>query len=280
MKNLKNIITIILITFTVAVTQAQGILVTLKNGEEQTIEYKNYTISGKGIETDNGEILEYRKVASISTKDFKAYEKASKRSEKNGSKHIKVEFTGDRSAHLEKLQKLENRRNGAHVARGAGGLLAIIGAISGDRDLYNAGMVTYGVGTIAKDINTDKTIATQNQMLNDLHQNQNKQETEEEQYRREYGNENVDAVIALLDNDHNRAMALASAGETSKDANYRLSAMYVKAIIAVDMNNEEEAKKAYEKVVTFDPEVENVKEAKKEVKILVEELNNLRSSNS
>ena len=111
-------------------------------------------------------------------------------------------------------------------------------------------------------------------------QNQNKEETLEEQYRREYGNENIDAIIALLDNDHNRAIALANAGETSKDANFRLSAMYVKAIIAVDMNNQEEADKAYEKLVIFDPEVENVEQAKEETKILVEELNNLRDSNS
>ncbi len=280
MKTLKNIIAIVLIAVTVVTANAQEILVKLKSGEEQTIDYKNYTINGRGIENNNGEIINYIDVASINTGNYTAYEKAFRRSQRNGAKHIKVEFTGDKSVHLEKLQKLQNKRDGAHVARGAGGLLAIIGAISGDRDLYNAGMVTYGVGTIAKDINTEKTIATQNQMLNELHQNQNKEESLEDQYRNEYGNENVDAIIALLDNDHNRAVALANAGETSKDANFRLSAMYVKAIIAVDMDNQEEADQAYEKLVIFDPEVADVKQAKEETKILVEELNNLRDSNS
>jgi len=278
MKTLKNIIAVILITVTVVTANAEEILVKLKNGEEQTIAYKNNTINGRGIETNNREILEYLKVASISTDNYDAYEKVTKRSRRNGAKHIKVEFTGDESIHLARLQKLQKKRNGAHAARGTGGLLALIGAISGDRDLYNAGVVTYGVGTIAKDINTEKTIATQNQMLNELHQNQHKQETEEEKYRREYGNESVDAVIALLDNDYERAIALARAGETSKDANYRLSAMYVQAIIAADMNNLEEANKAYEKLVTFDPEVADVEQAKEETKILVEELNNLRNS--
>ena len=141
-------------------------------------------------------------------------------------------------------------------------------------------MVTYGVGTIAKDINTEKTINAQTQAIVDLQNNQSqpKQETEEELMRREYGNESVDAVIAILDNEYDRASALANAGETSKDANHRLSAMYVKAIIATDMGDENEAEKAYEKLVTFDPEIADVNQAKEETSYLVEELDNLRNS--
>lgn len=278
MKTLKNITTVLLIAVTIVTANAAEILVKLKNGEEQTINYKKYTINGRGIETNNGEILEYIKVASISTDHYDAYEKATKRARRNGGKHIKVEFTGDESVHLERLQKLQERREGAHVARGAGGVLALIGAISGNRDLYNAGMVTYGVGTVVKDINVENTIETQNEMLRELHENQQQKETPEQQYRREYGNESVDAIISLMDNDYERASALASAGETSKDANYRLSAMYVKAMIAVDMEDEAAAEKAYEKLVTFDPEIADVEQAKAETEYLVNELNNLRKS--
>ena len=62
------------------------------------------------------------------------------------------------------------------------------------------------------------------------------------------------------------------------DANYRLSAMYVKAIIAVDQGNQEEAEKAYEKLVTFDPEITDKDQAEEETQILVEELNKFRAS--
>ena len=100
----------------------------------------------------------------------------------------------------------------------------------------------------------------------------------EVQYRREYGNENVDAVIALLDNDYDRAKALANAGETSKDANHRLSAMYVKALIAADMGDNEDATKSYDKMVTFDPEINDIGQAKEEITVLLEELNKMRNS--
>lgn len=280
MKSIKSIIIAAVLVCSGIIANAQNILVSLKNGEQQEVSFSNRTLSGKGIELHNGEIIDYIKISKISTDDFKAFEKASKRSEKKGSKHIKVEFTGDQNVYALQLEILQKRRTGAHAARATGGVLAIIGALSGDRDLYAAGMVTYGVGTIAKDINTEKTINAQTQAIVDLQniQSQPKQETEEELMRKEYGNESVDAIIAILDNEYDRAIAFANAGETSKDANHRLSAMYVKAIIAADMGDENEANKAYEKLVTFDPEVTDKEQAAEETNYLVEELNKMRMS--
>ena len=87
------------------------------------------SLSAKGIELNNGEIIDYIKISKISTDDFKAFEKASKRSEKKGSQHIKVEFTGDENVYALQLEKLQKRRTGAHAARATGGVLAIIGAL-------------------------------------------------------------------------------------------------------------------------------------------------------
>lgn len=115
-------------------------------------------------------------------------------------------------------------------------------------------------------------------MLNELNENQSNPETEEEKYRREYGNENVDALKSLIEEDYERAMALANAGELSENANHRLSAMYIKAMIAVDRNDHSEAEKAYDKLITFDPGIADKGQAAEETKLLVEELNNLRNS--
>lgn len=280
MKSIKSIIIAVVLVCSGIIANAQDILVSLKNGEQHEISFSNRTLTGRGLELNNGEIIDYIKISKISTDDFKAFEVASRRSEKKGSKHINVEFTGDQNVYALQLEKLHKRRTGAHAARATGGVLAIIGALSGDRDLYAAGMVTYGVGTIAKDINTEKTINAQTQAIVDLQNNQSQpvQETEEELMRKEYGNESVDAIIALLNNEHERASALATAGETSKDANHRLSAMYVKAIIAADSGDENEATKAYEKLVTFDPEIADANQAAEETKYLVEELNKMRIS--
>ena len=178
MKTIKSIIIASVLVCIGIVAQAQSFIVSLKNGDQHQIEYSKSTLSGKGVELDNGNVIEYLNVKNISTDNFKAYEKASKRIQKKGSRHIKLEFTGDKNVHLQKLEQLENRRTGAHAARAGGGILAIIGAVSGNRDLFNAGVVTYGAGTIARDINTEKTISTQNQMLQELDENQNKPQEE------------------------------------------------------------------------------------------------------
>ena len=84
-------------------------------------------------------------------------------------------------------------------------------------------------------------------------------------YQREFGNENVGAGIALFDKEDECAIALVNAAETSKDANHRLSAIYVKALIAVEWAQKEEDEKEYERIVLFDPEIKTEKDAKKEM---------------
>ena len=280
MKSLKLIIATFAFILLGIISNAQTITFQTKDGNSREIEFSNKTLGGKGIMIHPDELIEYSEIEKISTADFKTYEKISKKVSKKSNRHIKLIFTGDQNLYALQLDKLQKKRTGAHTARAAGGILAIIGAISGDRDLYAAGMVTYGVGTVAKDINTEKTMATQNKAIYDLQNNQNKpkEETEEEQYRREYGNENIDAFLALLDKEYDRALALANAGETSKDANHRLTAIWVKATIATEQQNMEVAEKEYERLVIFDPEINSIEEVGETMEIIIEEVEKMRES--
>ena len=71
--------------------------------------------------------------------------------------------------------------------------------------------------------------------------------------------------------------AYANLGELSDDANYRLSAIWLKAMIAADQKNEEEAKREYERLITFDPEINDLSEAKKETEYLLSEVEYYRN---
>ncbi len=98
-------------------------------------------------------------------------------------------------------------------------------------------------------------------MLADVHDKQVKEPSDEELYRKEYGSENVDAFLTLLDNDHERALAFANIRESSKDANHRLTTIWLKAMIARDLVKKELMEKEYQRLITFDPEINSTKEA-------------------
>ena len=155
----------------------------------------------------------------------------------------------------------------------------LVGAIAGDRDVYDAGRVTLAAGVVAGAVNSQRTLETQN---NAIMANQNKQmseseaESEEQQYRREFGNENVEGLLELIDGNHDRAIAFANVAETSKDANHRVAASWLKAIIYADSGQEEELQKEYEKLVILDSEIDSVDSASKWMVILLGDLKNLR----
>jgi hypothetical protein len=92
------------------------------------------------------------------------------------------------------------------------------------------------------------------------------------------GPENVEGLIALLNKDHEKALALANVGETSKDANHRLAAVWLKAIIYADQGKNQELEKEYERLIVLDPEVDSVEDGKNWMKILLDEVNELRKS--
>ena len=71
-------------------------------------------------------------------------------------------------------------------------------------------------------------------------------------------------------------MALANVGETSKDANYRLAAVWMKAIILADQGEETAMTSEYERLIVLDPEVSSVDDAEMWMNLLLEDLEALR----
>lgn len=263
-------------------TLSQTIKIEYRKGGSENVVYKGSTATGKGIKMDNGELVRFTELSLISTDNFDAFDKIFRKSD-NRYPHLKVEFTGDKNAYSLQLEKLRKRRTGADVTRAAGGVMTILGVLSGDRGLTAAGLATGAAGQIAREVNNDKTSNTQSAMLNDLdHRSKESAEqkaeepekTEEQMLRDEYGNENVDGYIELLDNNHEKALAYANVGELSKDANHRLVAMWLKALIVADQDKD--AEEVYKKLVTFDPEIADINEAKKEINLLLEEVEELR----
>ena len=278
---MKSYLTITLLLLFVVSVNAETVKIVTKNGEEEILSHDEVKIQGTGLTTSAGVIYDYQNLSYIGTDDVKTYEKLLKKSGKKGNEHLNVAFTGDKNLYAEKLKKLEKRRTGAHVARGAGGLMMIIGAISGDRDLYAAGAVTAVAGTVARDVNTEKTIAAQNEAIIALQEEQ-KANSEDEQLeaelRREWGSENVDGLVALIDKNYDRAMAFANIGEASSNENHRLGASWLKAMIYADKGETAAAEKEYDHLVEIDPEVDSLDGIKNWMKLLMQDLDELRAA--
>ncbi len=278
MKILKVTTLIILITISNVLCMAKPIQIILKDGSQQEMDVALNNIRSGGIVDDENQIIKYEQIKSLKTDDFDLYKRLSLKTNRPFSKHIKLDFTGDGNIYRMQIEDLQSRRTAAHVARAAGGVMYLIGVLADDRQLAAAGIATHGVGTISKDINDERMMMAQNQMLADMQDKQVAKPSEEEQYRKEYGSENVDAFLALLDNNMERALAFANIGETSKDANHRLTAIWLKAIIASEGSDAKAIEKEYERLVTFDPEVNNQEDAKKEVTIIMDEIKQLRKA--
>jgi len=260
---------------------SQTIDISYREGGSENVNFKNSTATGKGIKLNNGELVKYTNLSLISTDHFDAFDKISRKTD-NRYPHLKIEFTGDQNEYSYQLEKLSKRKTGAKVTRAAGGVMTILGVLSRDRGLTAAGLATGAAGQIAIEANNDNTSRTQAAMNNDLDKKpkeSNKKieepvESEEDLMREEFGDENVDGLIELIDKNYEKAVAYANVGELSKDANYRLSAIWLKAMITADQDLD--AEKEYGRLITFDPEIKNAKEAKKEVELLLEELEELR----
>ena len=265
-------------------SMAQIIDLVYLNGDAEQLAYRNKTATSKGIKLDNGELVKYTNLSLISTNHFEAFDKIFRKAD-NRYPNLKIEFTGDKSAYSYQLEKLNKRGSTANVTRAAGGVMTILGVLSGDRGLTAAGVATGAAGQIAVQENNRRTSQTRSAMMNDVEEkpeeskikDESKEKSEEDLLREEFGDENVDGLIELIDKNHEKALAYANVGELSKDANYRLCAIWLKAMIAADQENNEDIEKEFARLVTFDPEIKDAKEAKKEVEILLEEVEALRT---
>ena len=258
---------------------AQQLKIVTKAGKEYTVDYSNRAVSKKGISLDKQRMIKYSSISYIGTDNIDAFERVMRKAGTKQNEHLNIDFTGDGNAYAARLKKLQENRAKANIASGAGGLLMLIGAISGDRDVYDAGRVTLAAGVVAGAVNSQRTLETQNNAILANQNNQARQsqaETEEQQYRREFGDQNVDGLIELIDGNHDRAIAFANVAETSKDANHRVAASWLKAMAYEDSGREEELQKEYEKLVILDGEVNTVEEASKWMDVLKTYLDDLR----
>ena len=277
MKNLKQILTIAMALIISFSALANNVEVIKTNGQQTSLEIDKNDIRGKGIKTDNESMIYFEQINEVSTADFEIYEKLMNKTQKHYSQ-LKVEFTGDENLYSLRLEKLRKRRVGADVTRAAGGVMMILGVLSGDRGLTAAGLATNAAGRIARNVNDDKTSNNQTAMLNELDQRTKAAEdkNKEAELKEAYGNENIEGLKALLDKNYDRALALANVGETSEIEDHKISAVYLKAMIAVDQNNEEQAELEYIRMTELNDEMDDVSEAKDEIARLTIEMNKLR----
>jgi hypothetical protein len=275
---IRTIAITLILTLCAALSGAVSLVVTTRDGSTTDVVSTSSTLKKKVVVLNDGTKLSYKEIAEIATADFDTYEKAVKRTSRPDNQHVTVRYTGEGNVDALRLAKLEKKRQGAGAARGAGGIMMLLGVISGSRELASAGLVTYGAGTIAKDVNTDKTIRAQNEAIVNLQKQEQlaKADDLEAQYRIEYGDENVDGLIALLDGNHKRALAFAGVAETSSDEWHRISAVWLEAIIYADMGDDAALDASIDKIIEIDPEIDSRDEADRWMTLLMSDLEELR----
>ncbi len=284
MKNLLSILlTIILITPSVMMSQNT----TLKDwsGNSYDLDLTKSSVRNRGLEIQDGTFINFKDLHTIDSKNFEVYEKLVRKTRKTEYSHVKVNFTGDGNIYAHRLEQLRGRRAGADAARAAGGIMAILGVISGNRDLTAIGMTTNAAGRIARNINDDRTTDTQTAMLNDLDRKVNSsdrnkapEESEQDLLEKTYGKENVESLEELIDGNHEKALAYANVASLSDDANHRVSSVWLKAMIEKDQGNVEAADNAMKQLVAMEPDIENTEQVKKEISALMKELHEIRRS--
>jgi hypothetical protein len=79
---------------------------------------------------------------------------------------------------------------------------------------------------------------------------------------RAFGEDNVTGLYALRDCQHDKAIIAASAAENSPKASYQLTSVWLRAMVAVDLNRTVSADAAFRQLIVIDPDVSTVAEAK------------------
>jgi hypothetical protein len=79
---------------------------------------------------------------------------------------------------------------------------------------------------------------------------------------RAFGEDNVTGLYALRDCQHDKAIIAASAAENSPKASYQLTSVWLRAMVAVDLNRTVSADAAFRQLIVIDPDVSTVAEAR------------------
>jgi hypothetical protein len=83
----------------------------------------------------------------------------------------------------------------------------------------------------------------------------------EEEWIAAIGVDNWNALVALIDCQHERASLLSKAGATVDDPEYQLASRWLEALIALDKKDSPSAESIYEDLVELDPEIDSVQQA-------------------
>lgn len=75
------------------------------------------------------------------------------------------------------------------------------------------------------------------------------------------GEDNVNALDALVDCQHDRANILAQASSTSDNADYRMVGVWLQALVAVDQKDRAAAEDYFEAITPLDDDVDTVQQA-------------------
>lgn len=276
----------LLLGICVPAVHAQTLRVTTIDEMEHEVAYDGKrTVKKWGIVLDNGELADYEVISTIRTDDFDAFELVALRTAPQRNEHVEIEFTGDQNLYALRLDKLKQKRDHARAAQGAGGILMLLGALSGNDGLTRIGAATYVASAAVGDARAERALDTQTEAIVELQQQQAAAAQADDDVggleadlRRQYGDENVEGLISLLDGNHARALALAGVAEVSDDANHRFGAAWLRAIIYADQEQRAALEREYDRLIVLDPEVDSYEDADDWMELLLEDLRELRAA--
>lgn len=113
--------------------------------------------------------------------------------------------------------------------------------------------------------------ANKSQLPSDLPQN-------EDEWIAAIGEDNVNALDALVDCQHDRSRILAQAASTSSNPEYRMIGVWIEALGAVDQNDQDTAQKYFEQIIPLDDQVDTVQQASLVADQAVLEIRNTRTN--
>lgn len=101
-------------------------------------------------------------------------------------------------------------------------------------------------------------------------------ELTEEQWISYIGVDNWNALIALTDCQHERALLLAQAGATIDDSEYRLASMWIEVLVHLDRKDQAALDALYPTLVELDSEVDTTQQASLEADKAILEIRDVR----
>ena len=166
----------------------------------------------------------------------------------------------------------------ADVFEGAavGGFMGLI--LGDDIDDVAAGAVVgAGVGAVSgsmKKKEAEKRAQQQKQLQQQTATAQkaaSDQQAQEQALIRAVGEDNYRGLLALVECEHQRAEALANAGAASSNSNHQLASLWLKALIANDLKQQDRTAELYPQLVSADADIDTEQQASLETdKVLMD----------